>query len=64
MKPTVSVPQFSPSEKNALLHGLLEDYYCEHLNFQALSERSGIPKATLYRWIRTFEAKTLKCVNR
>jgi DNA-binding IclR family transcriptional regulator len=42
----------------------LEDYYCEHLNFQALSERSGIPKATLYRWIRTFEAKTLKCVNR
>ena len=47
----------STSEKNALLRDLLEDYYCNHLNFQELSEKSGLPKATVYRWIRTFEAE-------
>lgn len=47
----------SLAEKNALLRDLLEDYYCNHLNFQELSEKSGLPKATVYRWIRTFEAE-------
>ena len=47
----------SYSEKNALLHDLLEDYYLNHLNFQELSEKSSLPKATVYRWIRTFEAE-------
>ena len=47
----------STSEKNALLRDLLEDYYCNHLNFQELSEKIGLPKSTVYRWIRTFEAE-------
>ena len=47
----------STSEKNALLRDLLEDYYCNHLNFQELSEKSGLPKSTVYHWIRTFEAE-------
>lgn len=49
--------QLPSSEKHAILRGLLEDYYYNHLTFQELSEKSSFPKTTIYQWIRTFEAE-------
>ena len=51
------VTKLSSSEKHDILRGLLEDYYYNHLTFQELSEKSGLPKTTIHSWIRTFEAE-------
>ena len=45
------------SERNALLHELLEHYYVNHGSISEFSVKNGIPKVTLHRWIRTFEAE-------
>ena len=47
----------TPSERNALLHELLEYYYVDHGSISAFSVKKGIPEGTVYRWIRTFEAE-------
>lgn len=45
------------SERNALLHELLEHYYVNHGKVSEFSAKKGISKITLYNWIRTFEAE-------
>lgn len=47
----------TPSERNTLLHELLEYYYVDHGSISAFSVKKGIPEGTVYRWIRTFEAE-------
>lgn len=45
------------SRKNALLGMILEEYYCNHVSVHELSLKKGLPKTTVYRWIRKFEAE-------
>ena len=45
------------TERNTLLHELLEYYYVDHGSISAFSVKKGIPEGTVYRWIRTFEAE-------
>ena len=56
MSSTRSVRELSSSQEHALLRVILEGYYYEHLNFQELSEKSGVSRSTVFRWIRNFEA--------
>lgn len=49
--------QLPSSEKHAILRGLLEDYYYNHLSTYELAKKSGIARTTIYQWIRTFEAE-------
>ena len=55
MRATRSVRNLSSSQEHDILRVLLEGYYYEHLNFQELSEKSGVSKSTVFRWIRNFE---------
>ncbi len=57
MSSTRSVRNLSSSQKHDILRVLLEGYYYDHLNFQELSEKSGISKSTVFRWIRIFETE-------
>ena len=45
------------SERNTLLHELLEHYYVNHGSISEFSVKKDIHEVTLYRWIRTFEAE-------
>ena len=45
------------SERNALLHELLEHYYVNHGKVSEFSAKKGISKNALHSWIRTFEAE-------
>lgn len=45
------------SRKNALLGVILEEYYYNHVSLTELSLEKGLPKTTLYRWIRKFETE-------
>lgn len=45
------------SRKNALLGMILEEYYYNHVSLHELSLKKGLPKTTIYRWIRKFEAE-------
>ena len=47
----------SPSEKNALLHELLEHHYVNHGSVPEFSAKKGICESSLYQWIRKFEAE-------
>ena len=57
MERTNSIRALSSSEKHEVLHGLLEDYYFNHLTFEELSSKSGISRSSIYRMIRTFESE-------
>ena len=51
------IRELSSSELHEILRGLLDDYYNNHLSFQALSQKTGIARTTVHKWIRTFEAE-------
>lgn len=57
MRARRSVRNLSCTQEHDILRVLLEGYYYDHLNFQALSEKSGVSKSTVFRWIRNFEAE-------